>query len=1091
MNYNLILIFSILFSVGILIPAYAQTSENIVINEVDINPSGDDSASISEWIELYNPADSDVDIGEWKIASTTALKKTLIIPSGTVIEPEEFLVFSYQNLWFTDTNESVELLDSNGIVIDKTPVFSDPENSFISWQRLYDGYDSDSDSDWKFVQSSTGSTNGKLIQSKNSDEVGVSVSTTKSSYVFGDSAIIKGSISKEIATVQSYFLPVQILVNISGPNFDTVVPLYPDLNLNYKTTLSLHQILGIHEGNYDVAVTYGNATANTSFSVGYETIKQETTQDAELSIVTDKSQYIPGQLVSITGFTSDVIPYEGMKFTLTDSSGKLTANGNLFPTDGKFLTSVFLNNIDPVLGTYNIIAEYSEKSASTSFEVVEDVKEDVLISLWTDKAAYGTGDKVQITGRLNHAWVSALDLKIVQTKQSTAGSSLNGSDTGFKILDGVQVLGDGFFTYSFTIPDHMNRLGDYRISVSKDIGAADIIVYVVENPDEFVVSDIPLTVTSDKAIYDINDKIVLSGFVKDSFGDSSSQNNPVVNISISNEDGAPLEITALASRDDSDDGKSVDYDFTAVPETSGRYSVQIDLSPSIFSVGTYVVKSQYLDDVARSTFMIIDPLDLTDGAIITTDKEVYGLGETVFLTGVVPPTSIQGIDIFVTKPDGTVTKSGTSFDNQRFSWSWDTPKSESSQHTDSAKRSALKSNFGIYKITVYMDSFRENIFFKVSEDPENDFLSDVPLFISTEKSLYKAGEKLKVIGNVIQHDQGDEGLRVPPRVTIQISDDTLPFKHIHESSVYPTQGGGFTGLFELPATIFSEGSYTVKASYLGASDDVSFSIVNDFAFGGDDDLALLLSTDKSEYYPGDVVLITGKPNKLIYLNGFDVSVTQKSDDEITCGSFVCGVHDSPSTFIRPSSSGSFTHQFAIPDTSSAVGTYKITVDADFEKKSIEFNVVEKPQPLKPGTIVEKVNRISESAILVATGEKIIDDMPVIPRVLSGSLLTPDRGDESDVNLKVLSDSGICIIGPDDDCLVKESTRKRGQIYDVVNVDGINFNVRYSGPDVRLEKFSILPESLESFLPDVYWVVKVLKDDQVSQFYYKITYKISE
>ena len=75
-----------------------------------------------------------------------------------------------------------------------------------------------------------------------------------------------------------------------------------------------------------------------------------------------------------------------------------------------------------------------------------------------------------------------------------------------------------------------------------------------------------------------------------------------------------------------------------------------------------------------------------------------------------------------------------------------------------------------------------------------------------------------------------------------------------------------------------------------------------------------------------------------------------------------------------------------------------------------------------------------------------------------------------------------------DCLVGESTRKPGQIFEVVQVDGMNLNVRYSGPDVRLEKFSILPQSSDDFLPDANWNVEVLKDDEVSRFYYKVTYK---
>ena len=56
---------------------------------------------------------------------------------------------------------------------------------------------------------------------------------------------------------------------------------------------------------------------------------------------------------------------------------------------------------------------------------------------------------------------------------------------------------------------------------------------------------------------------------------------------------------------------------------------------------------------------------------------------------------------------------------------------------------------------------------------------------------------------------------------------------------------------------------------------------------------------------------------------------------------------------------------------------------------------------------------------------------------------------------------------------------------------MTLNVRYSGPDVRLEKFSILTQSTEDFLPDTNWNVEVLKDDEVSRFYYKVTYKTTQ
>ena len=75
--------------------------------------------------------------------------------------------------------------------------------------------------------------------------------------------------------------------------------------------------------------------------------------------------------------------------------------------------------------------------------------------------------------------------------------------------------------------------------------------------------------------------------------------------------------------------------------------------------------------------------------------------------------------------------------------------------------------------------------------------------------------------------------------------------------------------------------------YDGKYAENTFGVANDFIFGIDDPVSLLIFTDKTEYHPGDVVLITGKSSKIIYVEAFDVSVIQKSGAEITCGSFVC------------------------------------------------------------------------------------------------------------------------------------------------------------------------------------------------------------
>ena len=695
--------------------------------------------------------------------------------------------------------------------------------------------------------------------------------------------------------------------------------------------------------------------------------------------------------------------------------------------------------MNPAFGTYQINAEYNEKSIQSTFDVSEDVKEDISISLWTDKTAYALGEQVNITGRLNQVWIGTMNVEILQTKQTSIGSSSSGSDSGFKILDGVTIEGDGSFEYSFIVPDNVKRLGTYQIMVSQDIGSAKTVIHAVSDVANFVESDEPITLNSNKQVYEIGDTVILNGFIEDPFGNSSYTSGTPVRISISHEDGSPLEIVGLSSGSKTrhDGGVAVSYDFTAVPEASGSFSTQIDIPRNIFTEDRYLVTAKYLDDVATLSFTVIDPLNLTDGAQITLDKEVYGLGESLNLVGVLPPSGTSAVDISLTKPDGTVINSGSTIDNQRFSWSWITPIAEKIKNikTDDG-RDVIKSNFGVYKIKVSTDSFSQDLFFKVSPDPENDSLSTVPIFVTTGKSLYQAGEKLKVEGNVIKRDQGDEGLVVPERVVIKVLDGKFPYAQIHESSVYPDQGGYFSSLFELPPTIFDEGTYTVKALYLRTQTQTTFSVVNDFTFGSDEPVSLLLNTDKSEYHPGDVVTITGKPNKLIYLEEFDVSVIKKSDSEITCGSFYCGKHVGPVTTIRPGPSGSFTYQFVIDESNSSLGLYEITVDADFETKSLSFNVIEKPELPILSTLIDKENRISEQQIPILVEDKTSNGVIFEPLVLSGSMITPSRGEESNVNLQVSTFSGTCVIGSDESCLIRESTRQPGQISEVVEVDGV-------------------------------------------------------
>ena len=678
MKYSLIILLSLVLIAGISGPAYAQTiTDHVVINEVDTNPPGDDSKSISEWVELYNPTDDDVDLGGWSIASTTVLKKTLTIPDGTIISSGDFLTFVNQKVWFTDTAELIELRNGDGLLIDKTREVFDLENNSKSWQRTYDGF-----TDWKFTSTSAGASNGKLIQSFDTVPVVLTLLSDKSSYGFDDTAVIYGTVSEKIFVEKPYFQAEPILITISGHNFDHSVSLYPDYDLNYETTLRISQVLGISEGNYDLSVTYDDVVATSTFSVNSEIIEETQDSDSLLSIMTDEPEYLPGQLVNISGSTSEIIPFESLQFTITDSVGDLVTRGNLFTSDGQFQTSIFLTTVNLNYGTYTIDARYGDDIDSATFNVVEnfvDESEPVLI-------------------------------------------------------------------------------------------ASDSLIFDI-----------------DKSEYLLNDYMTLSGTIVN-FDSDSDIYYQVVYFNFKASDGAVPTITAGVDSADSGERQSMEFKLTAIPDDYGNFSITA---------------------------------------------------------------------------------------------------------------------------------------------------------------------------------------RIPP-------------------------------------VVFSESDYVVKANYGGLTADQSFSI------------------------------ISGTP-----------SIGEKPSEK------------NPNTSIpgKPSS-----------------------IDEKFENGYFTSSVK---------TIIEKVNRISDNLISVTTEEKIIDEQSVKARVLSGSMVTMSNDNQSDVNLQVSSESGICIIGTTADCLVSESTRKPGQIFEVIQIDGLNFNIRYSGPDVRLEKFSISPVASDDFLPDTNWNVEVIKTDEISRLYYKITYKTLE
>ncbi|MGI0077261.1 MAG: lamin tail domain-containing protein, partial [Nitrosopumilaceae archaeon] len=451
------------------------------------------------------------------------------------------------------------------------------------------------------------------------------------------------------------------------------------------------------------------------------------------------------------------------------------------------------------------------------------------------------------------------------------------------------------------------------------------------------------------------------------------------------------------------------------------------------------------------------------------------------------------VGIILTKPDGDTNKFGTTVDNGKFSWTWTTPQSEKSNAVQN-DRVRFSSNYGVYKISVSQsDTAPVVVFFKVSPNPSEDFLNIEPLTVTSELPVYNVAQKQKltILGTALKRVQGTQGLVVPDRVDIAIKSPSN--KIITESSVYLDSGGNFQSIFDMPVTIFKEGIYKVTAVYQGIRAENFFQVDNDFIFGGDEVLSLLIGTDKEEYNPGDIALITARPTKLIFIETVEVGIPTEEQTKLNCGAFVCGI-GVPITTLRQDPTGTFVHEYTFP-TNAKLGAYIITFNTEFGTFTKSIQLVEKiPEPesepeskIFGDRVIEKVNRITESQIQITVNKKIINEKELSPRVVQGSLFTISKGEESNVNIKVSIEDGTCIIGQDSDCMIQKSTRVPGAIYQTIQIDGMDYNVRYSGPDVRLEKFTILPAALDASLPDSTWNVEVLKEEQVSRLYYQVTY----
>tara|TARA_Y100000590_G_scaffold251954_1_gene282931 strand:- start:10324 stop:13875 length:3552 start_codon:yes stop_codon:yes gene_type:complete len=1169
---------AILLLAGTITPSIAQSEPNnnsIKINEIELNPTGSDagvgvggsginskstegSSGAQEYVELYNPTSNEIDISGWSLAPTASWK-TYEIPNNTIIQPNSFLAFTYVNFWFKDFAESVSLYDKDGNLIDETPILKDQEDDARSWQRSTDGFDTNNKSDWVLKRMTPISSNGQIVDSSESIFT-INVNPDNSQYTFGETAIISGNISEKLYTKNT--TPEIIKMNIQGPNYFKNFAVFPDRNLGFSTSLNLQEVLGFNLGNYMIEVTYGENTTTANFTIIEESdSSSESSIDETLELFTDKNSYIPGETVIFKADTNSSIKFGGLDYTVKDPNGKIVFQGTIFQNERfstvfqqgagqiyPFSTQFFMPTVNPVYGEYEINGIFKSQDtrssssntikSSASFNLVEDVKEDVIISISTDKEIYSVGDIIKVTGRSNDIWVEDLELKVAQTGVLSTGAV--GFDARyhavdpFTLRDAVRLNGDGTFEFEFRVVADSTKqenydkfYGDYKVTVSEYFGDGTTYFKIVEDPETFIDVRTPLGLKTDKSEYTLGTGLTITGKILNyHVAEMSNNMRNSVEISFTDSTGAPIHYVFDANNASNAVAKGGSDDITeemiflAYPDSVGGYNMKVVLTPIQFDYGKYNINAihplsgnsetiQFEIKSAQSEIVpqeeTIEPLTMevcksNTSHIETILKDLKRIGK-----GEIPP-SMETVDC----SENLVFNVG-----EKLIVKGKVELRDPTSLTSTSANPSGQTQGGHSYSTNYAEAIRNYIDVSIPYPYSLDVkgaarVTTVPNADENYTGGGGSGEGGSYYrdadGNVIRGDvdkktsRTDEAKRTGYDGTVILKKQKLLLTDMN-SKAYPDKEGNYATVFELRAGVFNDGVYALKADYFGYHKETSI-IINDKSLKGGEKPKININLEKDEFVPGETVKINGLIENVYYYDKVSVKVEPPDVSQINC--FIgqqCGFGAEKKLRVVEGVVGpEFFWNYKISEDDSPLGKYTIIAKTHFGTEEKSFFVVSESEIItttpaestKVGTstskkIIEKFNRISDNEIPILLTEKSADESTLFPRVIQGSLFTSARGEESDVNLRITTNGGQCVIGQGSDCLVNESTRKPGAIYSIETLDGTDYKIRYSGNDVRLEKFSIVPVDSNSKIDISDWNVEIMKDEQPSRFYYKVSY----
>jgi len=1153
------------FIAGILIiiligPTYLASGQtvpmvnHVVINESELNPQDDYTKNPSQWVELYNPTSSPVNIGGWTIGATTGLKQSFTISTGTIIQSQQFIVYHYVPLWFPNVGATIQLKSSNGAIIDQTPPITDQKADTNTWQRIFDGYSTGSQNDWIFKSGTPGFSNGKPQTATTTSQLSIYVSTDKQNYIYGETVSISGQVSQLVQNPAVTSIPQTVNLILSGPHgFLKTFALYPGTDLKFSTSVKVDQVLGFFEGTYSISASYGGTTTSSTFSLSsaaFTPPPQAT--PTSLSLSTSTTTYQISQPIVLQGIVSKIIPLTAVQYKVYDPTNVIVSQGSIFPdSTGKFTTvnpyqssagssGLLINGVKPIYGIYKIVATYGDASNFTTFTLIPTNAQSNAILISTDKKIYTPGDTVVITGSTNFAGLQNIGIKpnlqIIRTSITGSSGTITDGNRGIvpnsaNIDISINVLQDNSFTYNFVLPSTSDSFGNYRAIVSIPTGIAQTDFVVVQNPSSYKpvnTTSSPFSIITDKTSYALGDHILISGLILNPVKVSTQNAGANVQIQILNSTGG-LITSGGSFKNNLGVPTSNALIYFAFPDANGNFQIQQTIQTGIYAPGTYTLKALYSNLVTTTTFTVYDSLKINSQNPLTTDtdKKVYGLGDTVNLTGKV--SALTGTDSYtltLVKPSGNQITFPLKINNGQFSWSWTIPTTDSTgsaiittDRSSSPIVDLTNSVYGIYRIKISSTHATSDLFFQVSKNPQLN--KDIaPIVVMTDKTDYLSTDVAKIWGEVIPtQNAATQEANAMVQVLIYSNDG----QEVYRGNANVNQGGQFSVTVPFHTGVWKTGVYKIYAQFLTNKVQALFNVSDPFTTTSSNKLQLFLTTDTDKYLPGQTVLVTGRTSYIISLNNVDLAIGLKNDTIISEGEVASKKGAIlPKATIPFDQFGSFSYDYKIPN-NAPIGSYTIVAIVPFGVYNADFNVVNQipipnstntnqtqipptinaTQPLltktiTPSTIgpiaksvatnmlVEKFSRISDSAIPIQFTTQTKGSLTYYPRELDG-LLRLNPTDDPNVALRITSQDGTCIIGPDPNCLVTQSTVQSGSFYQTVIVHGTSLTVGYTGTGNRLQQFSILPSYENDSLPDGNWNVDIIKKDQVTRFYYQVTY----